>query len=294
MSSEKKTEANRRNALASTGPRTLEGKAAVAVNAVTHGLRAQKSVLYNEDTREFHQLCVDLHHEWQPATSTEANLVEQMAIAQFKLARLESLLSSSFYQSWLQRVAVSGKDIMDKDGLIRPFDVVTPREDSAQRLTNGLSQHIVRVERAWFKAMETLLRLQDRRDKLARGEADSTGSSVECHAGSSPEALAERVAAASAGLPAATAASQRAQAVVRPAEPVTRRQRPDPAMVGAASGDVPDRHSAASGLFCGTSKNDKQSHRWGEPNAPIGPTPVANEGSAANRKPLPMAAAPSG
>ena len=101
MSSEKKLDANRRNALASTGPRTPEGKAAVAVNAVTHGLRAKKSVLYSEDPLEFHQLCMDLHQEWQPATPTEANLLEQMAVAQFKLARLESLLSSSFHQSWL-------------------------------------------------------------------------------------------------------------------------------------------------------------------------------------------------
>ena len=38
MTSEKKGEANRRNALKSTGSKTSEGKAAVRLNALRHGL----------------------------------------------------------------------------------------------------------------------------------------------------------------------------------------------------------------------------------------------------------------
>src|SRR4051812_24588087 len=40
MTREKKAEANRRNALQSTGPKSTEGKARVARNALRHGLRA--------------------------------------------------------------------------------------------------------------------------------------------------------------------------------------------------------------------------------------------------------------
>jgi hypothetical protein len=42
MTSEKKTEANRQNALRSTVPRTPEGKAAASQNALRHGIRSQR------------------------------------------------------------------------------------------------------------------------------------------------------------------------------------------------------------------------------------------------------------
>jgi hypothetical protein len=49
MMSDKKIEANRRNALKSTGPRTTEGKAAVRLNALRHGLRSEEVLLSGED-----------------------------------------------------------------------------------------------------------------------------------------------------------------------------------------------------------------------------------------------------
>ena len=49
MTSEKKAEANRRNALKSTGPKTPEGKAAVRLNALKHGLRSEEVLLPGED-----------------------------------------------------------------------------------------------------------------------------------------------------------------------------------------------------------------------------------------------------
>ena len=64
MPSLRKIEANRRNAQASTGPRSPEGKAAVAGNAITHGLRAKKHLLYFERYADFDRICADLTAEW--------------------------------------------------------------------------------------------------------------------------------------------------------------------------------------------------------------------------------------
>jgi hypothetical protein len=90
MATLKQIDANRRNALKSTGPRTPEGKAAVSMNALKHGLRARSVVLPNENAEEFHQLCDDLEAEWNPQSRTEQFYVEQMAVSQWKLNRMEA------------------------------------------------------------------------------------------------------------------------------------------------------------------------------------------------------------
>jgi hypothetical protein len=45
----KKNRANRQNALKSTGPKTPEGRAAVRLNALTHGLLSQQTLLPHEE-----------------------------------------------------------------------------------------------------------------------------------------------------------------------------------------------------------------------------------------------------
>jgi hypothetical protein len=236
MSSAKKLDANRRNALASTGPRTPEGKTAVAANAVTHGLRAKKSVLYFESPFDFQQLCTDLYHEWQPATPTEANLVEQMAIAQFKLARLEANLSGSFYQSKLMLVTACEDGYKAENGAIRPPDVISAHEQKAHSLINGLSQHIARVERAWFNAMQTLQRFQERREKRALCKSDSAETHMDSSVSSDrSEPSMDRVAAASQQQPAIAA--------------VTPQQIPARAIAAVASLQMAGPRSAATGLL---------------------------------------------
>src|ERR1700690_3269508 len=90
MATIKQIDANRRNALKSTGPKTSAGKAAVSMNALRHGLRARTVVLPGEAREEFHQLCDDLEVEWQPQSRTEQFYLEQMAVSQWKLNRMEA------------------------------------------------------------------------------------------------------------------------------------------------------------------------------------------------------------
>ena len=89
MATLKQFEANRRNAQKSTGLKTPEGKAAVSMNALRHGLRARSVVLPGENREEFTQLCDDLEVEWHPQSRTEQFYVEQMAVSQWKLIRME-------------------------------------------------------------------------------------------------------------------------------------------------------------------------------------------------------------
>ena len=71
MTSEKQAQANRRNALKSTGPKTPEGKAAVRHNALGHGLLSRDVLLPGEDEAALMELGEHLRDELQPVGALE-------------------------------------------------------------------------------------------------------------------------------------------------------------------------------------------------------------------------------
>jgi len=97
MTTLKKIEANRRNAQKSTGPRTPEGKAAVARNALKHGLLSRNPVLPGEDPNgEFPELVESLHQYYAPENPVDANLVEDLAGVMWKLRRAGRIQSGIY------------------------------------------------------------------------------------------------------------------------------------------------------------------------------------------------------
>src|ERR1700677_2739037 len=83
--------ANRANALLSTGPRTPAGKQRSSLNALRHGLTAASAVLPSED-----QAAYDAHRrgffgEYQPATPTETQLVQEIADTAWRINRIPAL-----------------------------------------------------------------------------------------------------------------------------------------------------------------------------------------------------------
>jgi hypothetical protein len=90
MRTKKQKAASRRNARLSTGPKTPAGKAASSMNALRHGLRARTVVLPNEKQADFDEMLLALQNQFQPQNPTEQHLVDQAAIAQWKLVRAET------------------------------------------------------------------------------------------------------------------------------------------------------------------------------------------------------------
>jgi hypothetical protein len=96
MTSEKKAEANRRNALKSTGPKTPEGKDAVRLNALKHGLLSQAVLLPGEDEEALRELGKHLGAELQPVGELENLLVDQIISAYWRLKRLARVEAGIF------------------------------------------------------------------------------------------------------------------------------------------------------------------------------------------------------
>ena len=76
MASRKQIQANRQNALKSTGPKTPEGKDTARLNATKHGLLSQE-VLPGEDEEARKELAERLRAELQPVGEMESLLVRE-------------------------------------------------------------------------------------------------------------------------------------------------------------------------------------------------------------------------
>jgi hypothetical protein len=89
MTTERQAEANRRNALASTGPRTPNGKAAVARNAVKHGALSSFVVLPGVERVEDWQAHHDgIMRDLAPVGPLETRLAERAALLLWRLDRV--------------------------------------------------------------------------------------------------------------------------------------------------------------------------------------------------------------
>jgi hypothetical protein len=147
MATLQQIEANRRNSLNSTGPRTPEGKAAASLNALRHGLRARTVVLPGESRVEFQQLCDDLEAEWQPQSRTEQFYLEQMTVSQWKLTRME-----------VGEMDIFGQAASAKDQIC---------------LLDRLWQAQCRIERSYARAQRELERLQKTRREPAEDHPEA-------------------------------------------------------------------------------------------------------------------------
>ena len=87
MPSELKSETARANGAKSHGPKTAEGKEASSRNAIKHGLTAHTLILQCEPPEDYQAMLAEHIAIHQPATPPEKELVDQMAIARWRIRR---------------------------------------------------------------------------------------------------------------------------------------------------------------------------------------------------------------
>ncbi len=199
MTSQKQLEANRRNARRSTGPKSAAGKTRAAGNALKHGLRAEQVVVAGEDAEAFDDLLALMHDEFQPQGVLELQLVERIAACTWRLRRAYRIEAEILeYQKAKSRLEVV-EDRMNKQVYGRyllPSDFTQDDHDNLKRLRvrarharkeanlnratlggafyddsvnasalSKLSRYETSIERALYRALHELQRLQSFRDK---------------------------------------------------------------------------------------------------------------------------------
>jgi len=113
--SERKREANRKNAQLSTGPRSARGKNFSRLNSLKHGLLARAIPVRNlpysnvQEEEDLRVLLRDLRSEWRPEGRVEELLVERVAclsflftrVYRFQRAGIDIAVNSEFHVSTL-------------------------------------------------------------------------------------------------------------------------------------------------------------------------------------------------
>ncbi|MBY0502526.1 MAG: hypothetical protein K2X03_01365 [Bryobacteraceae bacterium] len=165
MSSKKRIEANRRNALGSTGPRTPEGKARSAQNATTHGLSslnrnplAAACFLQMEDKDQYLGMLNQYLATYSPQGQHELDLLTEAVFAKFRQQRLWAAEAAQL------EVAIAKDE--------KEFRKTLPNADPRAHLANGIakSEQILKLYLRYDAQLNRLYRncLKDLRDLQAQ------------------------------------------------------------------------------------------------------------------------------
>jgi hypothetical protein len=108
MTSIRQIEANRRNALGSTGPRTEEGKQRSRRNAVRHGLTAETVVAALEDIEDYLAFEAAIVADYDARTAVERELVLRLASLLWRLRRATTIEPTSC-RSWPRFCSITNR-----------------------------------------------------------------------------------------------------------------------------------------------------------------------------------------
>ena len=203
MATQRQIEANRENALKSTGPKSAAGKAASSANALSHGLTAAHAmVLPDEDEEAFERLRQGVIADLEPAGALQEALAQRIAVLLWRLDRTARLEAELFVHGQLalerraldgaQSRAVIARSLADLMGeskeaqeklmqMRRQIDasiyaeapsaqVLVERRESG-RTYDQLARHEATLQRALNRTLEEFRRLRDASDGAAKSNA---------------------------------------------------------------------------------------------------------------------------
>ncbi len=175
MATEAQIIANRRNALKSTGPRTIEGQIKASQNSVRHGLTARQAVISTENREEFEQYRDRMLDELEPVGSMESELVERIVSLSWRLKRagriqnqtidaMKAANASSPLAKLTQSLFFKGSE-KPKDGLSTTdpelaLGRLAIKDFSSTRVLERLLMYERRLENSLYKTILQLQRLQ--------------------------------------------------------------------------------------------------------------------------------------
>jgi len=118
-----KTEANRKNALKSTGPKTLEGKSIIRWNALKHGLLSKEITIKagdgKESKAEFKVLLSELREDLQPEVSSKRCWLRRLLSVTGGSGGCSGAKPERYARSWIVSVGGNSSSVRSRSTLKR-------------------------------------------------------------------------------------------------------------------------------------------------------------------------------
>jgi len=164
MTSQRRIEANRRNAQRSTGPKTAVGKARVARNAVKHELCAARVCLPEECKATFNLHAAEIEEELEPRTIFQRILCTQIINLSWQMHKLPEAQAKLFGMERRKAMAEGEDPGTDEEPAIPPCEVLA-RRFSDEPTRNGFLL-FERYERGMQNRLTRLLNQYERLKKV--------------------------------------------------------------------------------------------------------------------------------
>jgi hypothetical protein len=158
MTTIRQIQANRLNAQHSTGPRSVEGKAVVSMNALQSGLDAKSVLIRGENPAELEALTTTYYNRWSPATPEQCALIDILIASEWlnrRYLRLEA-------QLW--------EDCMPDESTFKPKTFLARALGTGGALFDRVTRHQNAVARTYHTALRDLERLK--KDELTAPTPD--------------------------------------------------------------------------------------------------------------------------
>jgi hypothetical protein len=160
--SEKRLEANRRNALRSSGPKTEQGVQGCKNNALRHGLRALQTVVPGEEPAEWEAHRAAVVADLDPQGAVELALAEQVAEKLWRLGRV------------VRHEADLITNAQDEDEVLRAHELAYTRIGGSRKVRRTDIPTRADVEAAKGEAEKAEEKLADRDEALRQLEGLAT------------------------------------------------------------------------------------------------------------------------
>jgi hypothetical protein len=163
MPSELKSETSRINGAKSHGPKTPEGKEASSHNSLKHGFTSAKTfILHCESAEEYQEFLAEHIAIHQPVTAPEKELVDQMAIARWRIRRFVAAETDLLDTEMVRNRDKVNKEFAPADSAVHLAMAIRSLADES-RVLSLMSRYESRLQRVHDKAYAALRELQSNR-----------------------------------------------------------------------------------------------------------------------------------